>query len=678
MLEIKKILRSICLPANAAILSILLAACSEELRDADFTVRDFGNGEPHSACTDNNPLRNAYFGDLHVHTEKSTDAWMFGVRVSPDDAYRYAFGGTVQLNVPVGSDRPDQRLISNPQPLDFMAVTDHAEFLGEIHLCTNPFSRVRDSGFCRELLNVSGRSMKQVIRIMLPFPLRDSEVCGEQNRDCAKASMNNWQQIIATAERWQDRSSSCERTTLIGYEYSSHRLGSNLHRNIIFRNSKVISRPISYLEKPREWDLWQLLDVHCLQSDTGCDVMSIPHNSNISNGRMFAVDWPGTSTRQERRQRAELRARLEPVVEIFQHKGDSECRVQMPGILGDDDPLCGFERFEDMSFVFRKGKELENICYSGPGADSVPHLGPDCISHLSYARYALIEGLRQQQLLGINPYKFGLLGSTDTHNGIGGATDERTFPGHLGQGDDTIAKRTALDSSAAGNSANNPGGLVGVWAEENSREAIFSALRRREVFGTSGTRIRPRFFAGWQYPEQLCDSPQRLQQAYADGVPMGGTLPDPNWSGSPMFISWAVSDPGTSSPGALLQRIQIIKGWLGKDGQLHQKVYEIAGDSDSKHEPDKNSCQPSPVGFKKLCSVWQDPDFDGQLPAVYYARVLEQPSCRYNTWQCQQLPEDQRPASCSEEAAVKTVQERAWTSPIWYQPPTNPLTARDN
>ena len=663
--------------AMAAVLT--LVACGKPPSSSDFAVRDFGKGEISAKCAENNPLRNAYFGDLHVHTALSTDAWMFGVRVSPESAYRYAFGGSVSL--PVDGSTAVRR-VSNPRPLDFMAVTDHAEFLGENLICNDPKAKGWDSDFCTSLRHSVGRSRSQILRITLPFSRRDKEVCGDGDQRCIAASGRAWQQTIDAAERWQDRSDRCERSSFIAYEYSSHRLGSNLHRNVIFRNTRVPQRPISYLEAKREWTLWALLRDACLDSGKGCDVLAIPHNSNISNGRMFAVDYPATANLGERRQRAQLRARLEPLVEIFQHKGDSECRQSMPGILGEDDPWCGFERFEDMSYQMRFDKPLDNTCYSGPLADWVPHLGPDCLSPMSFVRYALIEGLRQQQILGVNPYRFGLLGSTDTHNGLGGGTDERSYPGHLGVGDDSPEKRLAMDSSVAGNYANNPGGLIGVWAEENSRESIFAALRRREVFGTSGTRIRTRLFAGWGLTQDLCTEPEFSASAYRNGVPMGGVLSRPNADGrtaAPLFLAWALADPLQLQRGVGLERIQIVKGWVDDQGELQQRVYAVAGARDDK-QPDQAvaSCEVPAAkerSYSELCTTWRDPDFDPRRPAVYYARILEQPSCRYTAWECASLPPDQAPAGCRDGSLNTTIQERAWSSPIWYQPSQSKQTA---
>jgi hypothetical protein len=397
-------------------------------------------------------------------------------------------------------------------------------------------------------------------------------------------------------------------------------------------------------------------------------VLAIPHNSNISNGRMFAVDYPGVSGREAQAARAELRRAIEPVVEIMQHKGDSECRPGVPGILGSDDALCGFEKFENNAF--RHGGDGDpGECWDGPLADWIPHLGPNCVSHRSYVRYALVEGLREEARIGINPFKFGIMASTDTHNGLAGGVEERSWPGHLGIADGVILNRLDPKPGVMGNMANGPGGLIGVWAVENSRDAIFEALRRREVFGTSGPRIRPRFFAGWDYPADLCDDPELLARADAGGVPMGGDLPKrPAERGAPTFAVWAARDPGTiAAPGGLLQRIQIVKGWVDEGGELHEAVIDVAG-GENGAGVNPATCEPSGPGNDMLCAVWRDPDFDPVRSAVYYARIVENPSCRYSTWQCLGLPAGDRPPGCDESQIEPIQQERAWTSPIWYSP----------
>ena len=660
--------------SGAALLffTFLLSSCDRQLFDlSENLARPFGQPSSERRCDGYNPLRNAYFGDLHVHSSYSSDAYNFGVRLTPEDAYRYAFGGEVLLPPSDDSGR-GTRPARIDRPLDFAAVTDHAETLGEIRLCSAPESPSYNSDFCRDSRAAFGRNPQMAIKIFVPFPWRSESVCGEDSRFCQSAASDAWQETIAAAEEWLDESSACQRTTFVAYEYSSFRNGSNLHRNVVFRNGIVPPQPVSYIEASREWHLWQALDRDCNQSGSGCEALAIPHNSNISNGRMFAVDYPGASDIESQRQRAELRARIEPLVEIMQHKGDSECRNGLDGVLGAVDELCSFEKFENLAFERFDENSDVGSCYEGVGSDWLFRPGPSCLSKLNYVRYALTEGLKERQRLGINPYQFGLSAATDTHNALAGGVQERAFAGHLGLGDDRRVERVAWDSEVAGNTANGPGGVMGVWARQNTRDELFDAMLSKEVFGTSGPRILPRFFAAPDYPAGLCLDPELLRKAYADGVPMGAEMPPLAVGQSPRFLAMASADVGSADfPGTPLQRLQIVKGWSDGDGNTQQRVFDVAGDADNGAGVDLQSCQPYGEGFSQLCTVWTDPTFDAAQSAFYYLRAVENPSCRYNAWQCLELPSAQRPASCrGDHPKVKlTQQERAWSSPIWYFPP---------
>jgi hypothetical protein len=583
-------------------------------------------------------------------------------------AYRYAFGESVKL--PLGDDF-EARSVQIDRPLDFMGVTDHAEFFGEQSVCLDESSTGYASSFCDVMRSGEGRAPALLKQIISPFPGRDEETCGEDGLDCAQRTEETWKKIIDAAEVWNDTSGNCERTTFIAYEYSSVRMGSNLHRNVIFRNSAVLNRPVSYVDESREWDLWRLLKEQCIDSDTGCDALAIPHNSNISNGRMFSVDYPGAYTEKEQAERAALRQYIEPIVEIMQHKGDSECRNGVEGVLGGVDELCDFEKFEIFAHKQVSGGDEDMAqCYNGFLVDWIPRFGPSCLDRKSYVRYALIEGLIEERRIGVNPYKFGLMASTDTHNGTGGGVQEGDFQGHLGNGDSTAKQRVQFSGAIVGNSSNNAGGLIGVWAEENSRDFIFDAMRRKEVFGTSGPRIEPRFFGGWELSEELCGQSDMLDAAYASGVPMGGELPDAaEGQTSPSFLVAASADAGTEKfPGTPLQRLQVIKGWADADGNHHQRIYDVAGDANNGASVNAATCEPRGEGFQQLCQVWRDPEFDPAISAVYYLRALENPTCRYSARQCLEIPEAERPADCADPFFEPVIQERAWSSPIWYTP----------
>ncbi len=648
---------------------VLLAACSRGPVDSSqFAVVDFAQAPPAAPCDNYNPLKNAYFGDLHVHTALSNDGYSFGTRSRPDDAYRYAFGaGAVELPAD-RSGAGGTRSVSIDRPLDFMAVTDHAEFLGEQTLCQDPDSGVAGQRFCNVFEEGQGRNPSLLVKIFSPNPSRDSGLCGEDGERCTEASKIPWQETIDAAERWNDSSSDCERTAFIGYEYSSFRMGSNLHRNVIFRNASVVQRPISYLDATREWWLWDILDRECIRGDEDCDVIAIPHNSNISNGRMFATDYPGADSDADQQARAALRMQLEPIIEVMQHKGDSECRSGVPGVLGDVDELCDFEKFENLAFQAITGQFDVEACASGPLVDRLPRKGPSCIDRNSYARYALISGLQEQERIGVNPFKFGLTASTDTHNATGGMVSEDNFEGHLGWGDSKPENRVRFDNEVPGNASNNPGGLVGVWAPQNRRDDLFDAMRAKEVFGTSGPRIKPRFFGSWSLPGDLCAADNAIEQAYQLAVPMGSDLPARD-SEAPVFLAMASADAGSAAePGLPLQKLQVIKGWYDASGNHHQRIFDVAGGEGEGVGVDLDSCTPQGEGHQQLCTTWQDPEFDQRQRAVYYLRVVENPRCRYTALQCLDLPAERRPEDCRSGVLPSVIQERAWTSPIWYTP----------
>jgi len=637
--------------------------------------------EQRDPCSDHAPLRNAYFGDFHVHTNVSMDAYIFGTNTTARDAYRFARGEAIPSAL---TSMDDTQMIQLERPLDFAAVTDHASFLGEVKLCTTPGTPAYDSSNCKmyrgeievqlpEGLNLGGNAVTAAIGARMAalsdpgggiigtgsdIP-RSVSVCGADGSRCREWSRTVWQDEQAAADEAYDRTSRCAFTAFSAYEYTATPDLSKVHRNVIFRNDAVVDSPIAYADVPDEYDMWAALNEQCLEAGNGCDVVTIPHNSNLSNGRMFQVDYRDLPE-AEQRERLKLRAELEPLVEIMQIKGDSECRNGLLNVVGSDE-LCNFERYR------APGIEWED-CGEGGGTGALG--GQGCISHRDYVRYALVEGLREEARLGINPFKLGFIASTDAHNSNLGDVQERSFDGWSGTRDSTSQQRLQGKIAALQPVAANPGGLVGIWAEENSRDSLFDALRRRESFGTSGPRIQPRFFGGWSYDEQLCDGHDLLERGYAEGVAMGGDLPaKPAHAEAPRFVVSALRDPGTDAfPGGKLQRIQIIKGWAGEAGRVHQRIFEVAGTPDNGASVDSATCEPRGPGHESLCAVWADPEFDPAQRAVYYARVVENPSCRWSAWQCLALPEGDRPAACSDDSIPQLIQERAWTSPIWYAP----------
>jgi hypothetical protein len=627
------------------------------------------------ACAERYPLRNAYFGDLHVHTTRSMDANIFGNETTPRQAYRFARGEAIPFTL--GGDGATHP-VKLERPLDFAAVTDHASQLGEVGLCTTPGSPTHDSMGCRvyrgevevplpEGLELGGNAVTAAIgarmaalggSVLEGEGSRSPEVCGADYSICRGAARTVWAEAQSAAAEAYDQSAACRFTSFVAYEYTATPELAKVHRNVIFRNETVPALPISYVDEPDAYAMWEDLRTQCLDAGTGCDVLTIPHNPNLSNGRMFQTDDPALPLDQRQR-RARLRERIEPLVEMMQIKGDSECRNGLAGVLGGRDELCDFERYRAPAV------EWED-CGAGQGAGALT--GQGCITRRDYARYALAEGLREEQQLGVNPFKLGFIASTDAHNSNPGDVQERSYDGWSGLVDSTPGKRLQGGIATLSPMAANPGGLVGVWAEENSRDALFDAMKRRETFGTSGPRIKPRFFGGWGYDPGLCEAPDMLDRAYAGGVAMGGDLPAaPVGAVAPSFLVSALRDPGTASfPGGKLQRIQVIKTWPGDEGEVEQRVYEVAGTPDNGTSVEEDTCRPVGEGHDSLCAVWSDPDFDASQGAVYYARAVENPSCRWSTWQCNALPEDERPPACSDESIPKTIQERAWTSPIWY------------
>ena len=621
------------------------------------TTVEITYSEDREPCRNRDPLRNVYFGDLHVHTAYSFDAYGNGMRTKPNDAYRYARGRPIALP-PYDEQGNPIKTVRIDRPLDFMAVTDHAEYFGEMAVCLDPNEPNYKAKMCSDLRKPGYESyVPMAPTIVLPNPQRMTEICDQDGQTCERRIPTVWKAIQEAAENAYDRSPDCSFTTFVGYEYSGVPRYRNLHRNVIFRNHKVPDKPISYVEAPKDFQLWEQLQSACVENIEGCDVLAIPHNSNLSNGALLA-GVKGNSL-EEQRKRAAMRHATEPLMEIFQHKGNSECMNGLTGVLGEPDELCEMEQVRKLgTYSSYKNIFAEVIdCEGEPGFFGLFNGG--CVAYNDFFRGAALLGLKEEQRLGINPLKMGVIGSTDTHVGAAGGTDEKSWGGH-------IAYETSLEGRlGAGylpsNLNGNPGGLAGVWAIENSRDAIFDALKRRETFGTSGTRIIPRFFGGWHYPDDLCDKPQMIEQAYELGVPMGGNLPAlPNRAVSPTFIAAALRDP--SKNGNALQKLQIIKGWIDSNGEAHQRVYDVAGDTNTR--PFQKS---TGAGFPYLCTVFSDPDFESTLPAFYYLRAVDQPSLRWSTAQCRALSADKRPAACDNDAP-EIIHELAWTSSIWYRP----------
>lgn len=600
-----------------------------------------------SGCENRMSEKQAYFGDLHIHTGISADAMLFGSRTTPDDAYRFATGNAMTIYREMNSwTKPTA--ITLERPLDFAAVTDHAENIGSVSLCLNENSPVYDTDACRfvrkPLPTDSMASFSSELGEKFHLMYGSEEICGENMQRCIDEVQKPWRVIQDAARDWNKP---CEFTTFVGYEYSQTDNGSNLHHNVLFRTEQVMSAPISMVDEPDPFGFYQRLNSECNEANNGCRAIAIPHNSNISNGKMFRVDYPGAKTDEQRRQLAQLRKAMVPVVESFQEKGDSDCRDGLWNVLGQDE-YCDFEKYRDW-----QGAKIENCAANEVGAGGFQNQG--CVSRLDYVRYALAEGLAEQQRLGVNSLQFGVVGATDNHFGTAGDLDEAINNG--------VDRPYSLIEPGR----MSTGGMAGVWAEQNTREALFDAMENREVFATSGPRIKPRLFAGWGIAASSCNDPEGIKKAYQNGVAMGGELKSNGRVTSPMFLVSALADAGSASqPGTPLQRLQIIKAWPGEGDTLHQQVYDVAvAEGSESASVDLNTCELAGRGAKSMCETWQDPDYDPNVSAVYYARVIENPSCRYIGYSCMPGRADPLPAFCSDPSLVREIQERAWTSPIW-------------
>lgn len=622
---------------GAGCAAIILAGCAAEQAPIVSGTIAPGRAAIEVARQRPNPLRNVYFGDLHLHTRNSFDAYIFNVRASPDDAYRYAKGGTIKHAA--GFD-----LHLNSGPLDFLAITDHSEFLGVLPAIStpgHPYSQVPYAGqlFSTDLdvVNAAFRRFGDALR--------------------AGARMPEFADLSTVRSAWSDTVDAAKRhyepgkfTTFAAYEYTSAPDGRNLHRNVIFAGEKVPPLPFSALESRNPEDLWRWLD---RQRAEGVEGLAIPHNSNGSEGTMFdRTMWNGQPID---RTYAELRSRNEPLVEVTQVKGTSETHP----MLSPNDEFAGFEVME---WYIGSTKRLTK--FDG-----------------SYVRKALRVGLEMQGSLGVNPYKMGMVGASDSHNAAG-TYEENNYYSKVGIQDatpelrgSTPPKGQSWDSYtppelAQKQSSWGASGLTGIWAEENTREALYSSLRRKETFATTGPRIRVRFFAGYDIKEAELTNDAGLKRAYANGVAMGGDLTGREGR-KPDFLVMAMRDP-KSAP---LQRVQIIKGWTDSSGKSFEKVYDVACSDGGKVDPKTRRCPDNSAtvdlktcvfsvdkGDAELRASWNDPEFDPRQNAFYYARVLENPTCRWSTWDAL------RAGVAPSPRLEKTIQERAYTSPIWFVP----------
>lgn len=606
--------------------------------------RPYAITEAREPCDDYRAERQPLFGDLHVHTARSQDASTQDTRTTPADAYRFARGEAIGIQPWTADGRPLRR-VQLARPLDFAGITDHAEQIGEVHICNTPGYEGYDSIPCR-VYRAAPRFAFFWFNGTYSMGGTRWAFCGEDGAHCLAAAEVVWSEHRAAAEQAYDRSSSCRFTSLVAYEWTAAPKAAHLHRNVIFRNEFVPRVPVSSIETgPHAILLWRWLDEACRDGVPGCQAITIPHNTNWSGGTAFrsGIEIDGEITAEE----APLRARYERLVEMMQHKGESECAL-FPGVT---DEGCGFEK-------------------------AVNHMGAIEPIPMDFARPALAHGLELEAELGVNPLAFGQIGSTDTHLGTPGLVAERGHPGHGGAG---LPGNEVFDTPGPPDVlALNPGGLAVAWAEENTRDAVFAAFERRETYATSGTRPSLRLFGGWDFESSICDAKNLAAEGYARGVPMGSDLPaPPPGAGAPTFVVAAARDAHEN--GADLERIEIVKGWV-EEGATHETVLTVVG-GDQEAGVDTATCQRTGSGSPGLCTVWTDPDFEPDEPAFYYARLREVPSCRWTQWACVDARVDcdagPVPAGyeyCCTDEVPRTIQERAWSSPIWYTPPAAPST----
>ncbi len=596
-------------------------------------------GEPGRGSDGPNPLNNVYFGEQHLHTVNSPDAFAFGTRTTPDEAYRFCKGEAVKQST-------TGEMVKKRTPYDWCAVTDHAEYLGVMPLLLQPGHPLQQTEIGRLVASgdpqqgeeafqkiITSASINQPISYMV-----DPKVMAEAWTKQKEAARNHYE-----PGRF---------TTLIAFEWSSQPDSQNLHHNVFFRDDEGPAAIFTAFDSVKREDLWTYQEA---QRRQGHENFSIPHNGNVSNSLMYAPQQSDGSPID--RAWAERSTRNTVATEIVQTKGASETHPA----------LSPYDEFADFETSFK------HLLGSGGVLGRIDH---------SFIRRALTDGVGFQEKIGANPFKYGIVAGADSHNGMS-SNEEFNYPGVHGNTDKTAKVRLTAGRTVAGEAPKDFGtpGATGVWAPENTREAIFDAIKRKETYGTSGPLIRLRFFGGWGYTADLVKDPDFVQKAYAGGVPMGGDLPaKPAAAGPPSFAVWALKDPDSGN----LDRIQIVKGWY-RNGYGWEKVHDVALSDGREPDPKTGAVPPvgstvnvkkasyeNSIGDSQLAVVWTDPDFDPSLHAVYYVRVIEIPTPRWSTYDAARLgmpvPDDV-PAS---------IQERAWSSPIWYTPEAKLVKKRDH
>jgi Protein of unknown function (DUF3604) len=585
-----------------------------------------------------NPERNAYFGETHLHTSWSVDAWVMGNRITgPDDALKYAQGQTIKH--PLGFD------IKIDTPLDFMGVTDHSEYVGVTRQANTPGSYVSKLPEAQPMIMKDPNNPEEQNQVF-SYLLKLAASPPVKAFMDPKVTSTVWKSNVKIAD---ENNHPGKFTAFCSYEWTSMPGQRNLHRNVFFRAcDHVPDYPFSALDSKRPTDLWNWMDA---QRKAGNELLAISHNANVSDGWMYPLDIDNTTGRPIDAAWAAARDRNERLIEIKQGKGQSETHP----LLSPTDEFASYELYQ-------------TILGQPANVGRIDHITG------SFARQALKDGIAMQDVRGYNPYKLGMGGGSDSHNSASPYRQDNFFGLH-GGADGSVARRFAgvLIGGTMDVRLENPGGLTGVWAEENTRASIWDAMYRKETFGVSGPHIKVRFFGGWSFNRDIVNAGDWVKQAYAGGVPMGADLapmPSGGKGTTPTFVVWAVKDPTSAN----LDRVQIIKGWT-QNGQSFEKIHDVAWSGD--RQPDKwtrrvpaiqstvdieKATYTNSVGSVELKGVWSDPEFDASLHAFYYARVLEIPTPR---WTLIQAVKSGLPPP---DVVPLTGQERAWTSPIWYTP----------
>ncbi len=629
-----------------ASLSLALLLASAPLR-----AGEGGTSDEYSPYLDDYPNR-VFFGDTHLHTSFSADAGFAGTTLGPEEAYRFARGEEVTSSTGVRA--------KLQVPLDFLVVADHAENLGLAPLAAAGDPAVLKTDYGRRIHDLlqAGRGAEAFDEWRTSKAAGVDPMGGEEGLPAARTA---WGLITEAAEQYNTPGLF---TALIGYEWTSVPGGNNLHRNVIFRDGKALADqvlPFSSYDSEDVEELWRWMDSY--EKQTGGRLLAIPHNGNLSNGLMFD-DVTFTARTPIDRSYAERRRRWEPLYEVTQMKGDGEAHPQ----LSPEDEFADFETWD-------KG-----------GINSPKAKTPDMLPR-EYARTVYQRGLAYEAQLGVNPFKFGMLGSTDAHTALT-TTDESQYFGKITVLEPAASERRFFELVAG---RTNPdgldieieawqvqsAGLAAVWARDNTREALWDAMARREVYATTGTRPVVRVFGGWHFREGDQQRPDAARLGYRRGVPMGGDLAQapPGGAppgGAPTFLIQAMKDPNNAN----LDRLQVIKGWLGSDGKLHERIWDVAVSDGRSIDPDGRCRTPvgstvdvaqasylNTIGAAALSAFWQDPDFDPAQRAFYYVRLLEIPTPRWTTFDARIFGRE-LPAGAPTE-----IQERAYASPIWYTPP---------